>query len=373
MTSAFLDAVRVSAALGVVVSHVTSDRFSSTLPDLGSLGHACVAVFFVLSGYVVAWVADTREKDAIAYIVARFTRIYSVLVPAIVITIIADHYSQMLDPAFYRTVAHNYDPTVSSLRTLLFINQSYGTDHEVLSNGPIWSLGYEVPYYLVFACLVFLKSLWRVALISIIALIEGPAIWILFPIWLLGVVVYRIFGRQEPTKSRALISILMLAVLLGLSPLLAHFQTYIYSVEDRFKDVLHFGKSNQFIFFYTIGSITALLIVIVDSSSVFFHWNMRKLYAFIKVAAGSTFSIYLFHYPILVLIYCSTHYDRENRIVVCGVFMAAILACVLMSFVTEKRKYLWQPPISATVYGISKAVTRMRSWATNQADSAPTD
>jgi hypothetical protein len=45
-----------------------------------------VVIFFVLSGYVVAFVADTRERTWRAFWVSRFARVYSVALPAPLLT-----------------------------------------------------------------------------------------------------------------------------------------------------------------------------------------------------------------------------------------------------------------------------------------------
>ena len=70
--SIYLDLVRSLAAFFVVFDH------ASTLFDLHSVprwGHQAVIVFFVLSGYVIGHVADTRETTLRAFLVARLARL----------------------------------------------------------------------------------------------------------------------------------------------------------------------------------------------------------------------------------------------------------------------------------------------------------
>ena len=43
-------------------------------------------VFFVLSGYVIAHVLATRERTLFEYFASRFSKLYSVVVPALILT-----------------------------------------------------------------------------------------------------------------------------------------------------------------------------------------------------------------------------------------------------------------------------------------------
>ena len=73
--SIYLDAVRFLAAFFVFLDHFALGRISGGfLWQLRPLGDEAVTVFFVLSGFVIAYVTDTREKTAPAYVVSRVAR-----------------------------------------------------------------------------------------------------------------------------------------------------------------------------------------------------------------------------------------------------------------------------------------------------------
>lgn len=57
---------------------------------LGGYPGEAVAVFFVLSGYFISYVISSAKENAEQYVVARMARIYSVAIPALVITHIYD-------------------------------------------------------------------------------------------------------------------------------------------------------------------------------------------------------------------------------------------------------------------------------------------
>lgn len=66
--SIYLDALRLSAALLVLVSHIAYSRFSNG--DLGwmralNLGSDAVILFFVLSGFVIAFTTAAKQRGAV--------------------------------------------------------------------------------------------------------------------------------------------------------------------------------------------------------------------------------------------------------------------------------------------------------------------
>src|SRR5882757_3377028 len=59
--STYLDALRFLAAMAVVIAHFTFPQFTAGVRHQGELAGLAVTVFFVLSGYVIAYVADKKE------------------------------------------------------------------------------------------------------------------------------------------------------------------------------------------------------------------------------------------------------------------------------------------------------------------------
>src|SRR3984957_15539354 len=81
--SLYLDLVRAAASFFVVLDHAPT---LFDMPGTPRWGHQAVVVFFVLSGYVISHVSDTKEPTGRAFVVARLARLWSVLVPAMVLT-----------------------------------------------------------------------------------------------------------------------------------------------------------------------------------------------------------------------------------------------------------------------------------------------
>lgn len=92
-TSLYLDALRIFAALAVFLSHLKRDSLSAGNPAIAFMaqfGQEGVALFFVISGVVIAYVAKHRERDLRSYLIARLGRLWSVMLPALILTIVLD-------------------------------------------------------------------------------------------------------------------------------------------------------------------------------------------------------------------------------------------------------------------------------------------
>ena len=81
--SVYLDVVRFTAAFLVYLYHSNQRFLSEAILPASHYGHSSVIVFFVLSGFVIAFVTDTKESRLPAYAASRISRVFSVTVPAI--------------------------------------------------------------------------------------------------------------------------------------------------------------------------------------------------------------------------------------------------------------------------------------------------
>lgn len=149
-----LDSLRSLAALMVVVGHIGSIIYpklkSSIFLFFTGFGHQAVIIFFVLSGYLVSRslfiYAPKGYRGFIKYGVDRLTRLYVVLLPALLLTYLVDN----ITINFFNTNSYfSYIKERLGLSTLIgnivflqdILVARYG------SNGPLWSLAYEFWYY----------------------------------------------------------------------------------------------------------------------------------------------------------------------------------------------------------------------------------
>lgn len=150
--SIYLDLVRSVASLLVVLDHAPA---LFKLPGVPRWGYQSVMAFFVLSGYVISHVADTRETTLRVFIVARLARLWSVLVPAVALTIVCDAVGREF--GYYQasyTFAPIDLPLVRIGAVLAFMADSW-VSIQPLSNSVVWSLCAEFWYYMLFAAWTF--------------------------------------------------------------------------------------------------------------------------------------------------------------------------------------------------------------------------
>jgi len=210
---AYLDGLRGLAALIVFLTHVRGEFFvqwtdldavshgplNYALFVLTRLGREAVIVFFVLSGYLVGGQALNALRkcrfSASGYFTARLSRLYAVVVPALLLTSIADYLAGTW------TVARDGAPVFGL--NLLFLQQIFGDSYG--SNGPLWSLAYEGWFYALFGLALTVcarRQEDRAALPAALLLVAAvallwarcPLILWMFPLWLAGVLA-RSHGR----------------------------------------------------------------------------------------------------------------------------------------------------------------------------------
>src|SRR5207237_877748 len=145
----------------VLIAHTRSKRTSylvyrpgeegAIYHYLSAHGHIAVMFFFVLSGYLIAYALqkDPDGKHGFKdYALDRFSRIYSVLPSAIALTIVLDfvgraHAVSYANPDLYPQTGFVY----RLLANLFSLQGIFGHRIQLGSNPALWSIGYEVWFY----------------------------------------------------------------------------------------------------------------------------------------------------------------------------------------------------------------------------------
>ena len=298
--SAYLNLLRFTAALAVYISH--AQYFSKyRIPYVGNLGSEAVFVFFVLSGLLITF-SGIKQPNGGAFLRARLTRLWSVCLPALALTVVADTIGQQISLAAYSPMQpYNTIKWVASLgANALFLNQIWSLNIFAGTNGPFWSLSYEFWYYMIFAAGFYFSGRKRVIVLATAALIAGPAILIGLPIWLMGAALYFAIARNRGSAivgwSCWIGSLAAAAAfsMLDIGPALAKaFPT----VAAGAKWKVDFWPES-----YLIGTLVALNIygfaLIGDSLDAVLGAVSRL----IRIGADTSFGLYLFHYPLMYLV-----------------------------------------------------------------------
>lgn len=300
--STYLDLLRYFAALMVYVFH--AGHFAHyKLPFFGTHGGLGVAVFFVLSGFVIAFSAAGKRRDIVDYFVARFARLWSVALPAIVLTLVLDVIGQWLAlPAYAPMQPYSaFKWIAASGITALFLNQVWFLDIWLGTNGPFWSLSYEFWYYAIFATLIYFRGWRRVVMAGLVACIAGPGILVAFPVWLLCVALYRLLRKHAtaagaPAGAGALFaSVAGLAayVTMGGAAMFAAFPFDVPLVTLKPWGINFWPQS------YLVGFLIALNIYGFARIQHLFANPSERAVRLIRTTAETSFGLYLFHYPLM--------------------------------------------------------------------------
>lgn len=174
-----LNLIRVFAAAAVLVSHAfpitLGPQAEEPLEALTgmSLGAHAVAVFFVLSGLLIARSFD-RGSSRLRFIMARVLRLFPALVVVLVLTVIAGIWFTTLSGAEYFAARDSwtYVPRNLSLALLQYELPGVFQDNPLggAINGSLWTLFYEVVCYIALFALGIVGVLRHRALFTILFL-----------------------------------------------------------------------------------------------------------------------------------------------------------------------------------------------------------
>lgn len=344
ITSVYLDLIRFLAAVVVFLVHARYERFTDGwLESMKDYGNDAVMVFFVLSGFVIAFCVDQREKTLTNYLTSRMSRLYSVVVPALLITVLLDYIGSDIDPQIY-TVAWFDRPVLGFLANLLFLNQLWFLNINAFSNAPFWSLGYEFWYYVIFGVLAFTTGAKRVFILVAVVFIIGPKIILLLPVWLMGVYAYNKSCHQALSVNVGLLLfigsiILYIAFKLVNLPLRLSWHTASLVGVDYY---LLFGESKDFLFSYIVGALVAANFIGLNSISKYLSINNILVERIIQLLASYTFSLYLLHQPLLNFYAAVLKNNPSSLFDQCLLFILTIMSVYVIGNLTEHKKAWWK-------------------------------
>lgn len=374
--SLYLDALRITAAFMVFLNHAGYARvYGNWLGPWARYGHDAVIIFFVLSGFVISWVTTTRNRGPVEYAVARLARLWSVVLPALVLGAILDHYGSQFDPKIYDGWWYAKDqPALRLFANSFFLAEIWTWGVRAFSNGPMWSVQYEFWYYAIFAAWFFpRRRAWKIAATLVAMAIAGPAILLLLPCWLAGVLVYKLVTSERKVPP-------VVGLVLFAASIAAYVVYREYGLKDSWEkwsiDLLsgpcqqylgvgwvHLARyARSFLSDYLLTVIVAAHFVGAHAIAPWAEPLLKKVERPIRWAAGYTFVLYLMHYPLLHF-YAST--TKRS-----GIIMLMVLQTILLlGVVTEQAKgrykaaLLWLVHLVAPARRTSEAASSMEGGA----------
>lgn len=362
--STFLNLSRWVAAWLVLVGHVRhivlvdlSSVPHATLIDKGiyfvtGLGHEAVVIFFVISGFLVGGTTLERWQrqgpDLKRYATARFSRIYTVLLPAMAVAWLMDlaglrwfNGSELYtNPMRYHTISLNSDISAGldthTLLGNLFMLQ--GISSGIFgSNNPLWSLAYEWWYYVLFALLAAAwtgQGPWRTVgaatgLLLAVWLPGHVTLW--GGIWLLGLLTHR-WTSSPAWRPPPLIG-------LGLFALALVWSRVSHNVENvNHPETLLTSFTRDLV----LGAAFSMALASVTRLRAALGFN--RLHAWL---ADFSYTTYLCHFPAMVLLIAVADQaggipfrlqpDAAGLAYMTGLSMALLVYCWVFSWLTERH------------------------------------
>jgi peptidoglycan/LPS O-acetylase OafA/YrhL len=364
--STFIDLSRWMAAFMVVISHARNlvlvnyeavhqkgllDRF---IYSVTGFGHEAVVVFFVISGFLVGGYTYYRWRregpDLTGYACARVSRIYTVLIFALLIgasldytglhwlnasAIYSDAQQRQITSIQYAVETTMDAPTF--LSSLLMLQGMFAPTFG--SNVPLWSLAYEWWYYCLFALIgvAVLETGRRRAACAALALFIGvllpPKVVLWGAIWCMGFVAYRWVRSRWWRPPPALGMVIFLASLL-----VSRVVRGAAGVDDKGVLLDAFVRDGM----VGIGYVLALVSTSRMTSTIVWPRLQRQLSDF-------SYTTYLFHFPALLLLVSGSYQtfgiDFPQQPGVAG--LAWLITCVMLVYVYCFASYVLierQPP-----------------------------
>jgi peptidoglycan/LPS O-acetylase OafA/YrhL len=281
--------IRGLAVLLVVFFHLEIGGFKS-----GFLG---VDIFFVISGFLMALLYDPKDKKK--FFERRILRLLPTYFMVTFLTILT---------AFFVTIPNEFGQLISqSIYASTFTsNIGFWTANSYFSKidfNPLlhlWSLGVEIQFYLIIPLLVFLFRLHRHVILLIILLtillsfmvlgVSPKTSFFMMPLrmweFLVGYAVAYYFSKQVIEEGRGQYFSLLALFILLVIPLIP--------VDGSSQNVLY-GHPGLFALLITLATATILCFGLPQKIV------LSKIGSVLEVLGKYSYSIYLVHFPIIVL------------------------------------------------------------------------
>ncbi|OIP75102.1 MAG: hypothetical protein AUK48_08355 [Oscillatoriales cyanobacterium CG2_30_44_21] len=162
-----VEGLRGLAALWVCHSHIIQpldpNYQTASIFEHLTVGREAVQIFFVLSGYVIGLTCtdEFSKNNAYSYLLKRIIRLFPMYLLAIVIS-----YFLIYPPDSWQVILGN-----------IFFLQNLAVPN--VSNGALWSLNFEIVYYLVF--LIVWKFRPKILFLLVGIIVNMALLWVFIP------------------------------------------------------------------------------------------------------------------------------------------------------------------------------------------------
>jgi peptidoglycan/LPS O-acetylase OafA/YrhL len=296
-SSGFIHFLRAILSQIVMIGHVLIlNGLYSYESALGGLPPYAVMVFFILSGFVISYSVNLKDKNYgfKNYLADRFARIFSVVIPTLLLTLILGLIGIAIsgESPFSMNLWHFLSTLLMQQENLLFLKFQYYLPNEPQyniigffgENLPLWSLSLEWWNYVFFGFVFYFTAskykttqymLFLMACLFVItyALFPGRASSGLSFIWFGGVLIHYILNNGFQTKKSGWLAFVFLV-----------FTAVQYEINQQLSIVfcaLFFSAS-----------------IMYFQEREFANW--KRFFGLFKWPGNYSFTLYSIHYPILL-------------------------------------------------------------------------
>jgi len=384
-----IEAIRGIAAIYVMLGHIVQlyqvysyfPGYEFAIKTVFGYGHQAVLLFFIVSGFSITYSSydiDLSDKESLkVYFFKRFRRIYPLFLIVLLFSLLV-----------LKITAIPSDLKRNVLSFLFLTDNASGSIADPIpTNYPIWSLSYEVVYYLLYPVLVFVwsklgqkKTLIIILGISIVSGLLGFAGWpnhifnILqyYWIWIAGAMLADAYVHEKKFGVKFLKGLLISSIAIMLTieeiPIVAfwfwsfffillfllfysdnqelskgarimNFSIGIGSVAicyflTFFEEIVYHDDLLRIILMW-LGIFTAVLYFIPE------HFLKKSVRAMLNpfVRSGSfSYALYILHWPLITLaVFLYSKYFSSSFLVMFVFIAINILIIILTSWFLEER------------------------------------
>ena len=301
--STVIDLIRLSSAVLVILGHTNFYWFfcGHTQGVGPQNGQDYVIIFFVISGFVITWSVD-RKKDYHfgQYLFDRLIRLWSVVIPALILGLALDHFGRSIHPQTYGSIFSAEHLELKLLLSGLFLHESWFLSIRPGTNGPFWSLSYEFFYYMIFGTVALLPTLKSKILAGFtFCLIAGPKILILFPCWLMGCISY--WGCKKFRLNSVVSLVLLLTSGFLIFSILGTRWSNWSPNDFPGLGVAPLFYSAKFLDDYTLAVLIGVFLISVSRWFTLEAKPSGWISSLVRICSKCSFSLYAIHFPFMAI------------------------------------------------------------------------
>ncbi|WP_248927132.1 acyltransferase family protein [Paenibacillus hamazuiensis] len=307
--SYYFDALRWISAFYVLIFHLrpvlfkgfsnleNQTLFIKIIYTITSLGFEFVLLFFVLSGFLISSSVIRSIQEGTwswkTYLTNRLTRLWIVLIPALILTNLWAQFQLTNYPDSY---FFNDNMKITDFLGNMFFLQGVFVDNYG-GNLALWSLANEFWYYILFPCIVLTFKSKRLpqkimygSIVIVSGIVLGKEIMMFFLVWLLGTLLVILpsppISRNILLRGMLPLNMICLAVSLFIGKYFAG------NANDPFAQRF----SAEFLVSLCFASLLYIILHSVNQRAEAINSRRFNIHVFL---AGFSYTLYLTHYPLI--------------------------------------------------------------------------